>query len=528
MKKHRILSFVLLGAAVLAAGVLPWLSGAFLPRWADWQSAEITKDLDRDGTEETFLLKNRRFYVKRGDETLYSSPLLWRVSNLFVEDIDNDGFSEMILIVWKHGSYGPHKPFWVKRDTIRFSQHVFIYRFRDGKVSSAWMSSDIGRKVKQSFVDAKNRLHLIETNDNETIWEWLDWGLTLYYEGPAEKSISLLAVGDNLAHTSVYERAYDPETGSFDFSPIYEKVKDKISSYDLAVVNQETVFVEDASRRSGYPLFATPQSMGDALANAGFDVILGANNHSYDQGDRGLEDTLAFWRRNYPETMVLGLHNTKEDYEKIDYLLVNGIRLALFNYTEMSGGMTLPEDERYKINLLSDKAKLISDLTTAESEADFSICFLHIGDEYSKEPAERVRKLAEELISAGADLILCAHPHVLQGAERIRDEENGREGLIFYSLGNFMSHQTEPDTLPGGAASVTIRKGPAEDAEIADYELLPLICHFDGKTTKVYFLEDYTDDLAAEHTINKKAREAGEPEFTVESLRKKAMEIMAF
>ena len=523
MKKRSVLLILVLILAAAAAGVLLWLFGAFLPRWVTWTSTSITEDLDSDGTEETFLVKNRRFFVKRGDETLYSSPLLWRVSDLFTEDIDGDGYKEIIFIVWKHGSYGPHRPFWVEHDTIRFSQHVFIYRFRDGKVSSAWMSSDIGRKVKQSFFDENSRLHLIETNENETIWEWLDWGLTLYYEGPAEKTVSLLAVGDNLVHASIYERAFDPDSGQFDFSPIYEKVKEKISSYDLAVVNQETIFVDDPALRSDFPLFGTPASMGDALAEAGFDVILGANNHSYDKGDQGLNDTINFWKKKYPEKVLLGLHNTKEAAENIDYVFVNGIRIAMFNYTEMLTGYMLAKEEQYKIDLLENKDKLLADLRTAEKEADISICFLHTGDEYAAEPAERVKELADELINAGADLIICAHPHVLQPYETRKTPE-GAEGLVFYSLGNFMSHQTDPRTIPGGAASLVIRKTSTEPAAITDVSLLPLICHFDGTTTQVYFLDDYTNDLAAAHTINRmqeQAAEAGEPAFTCESIKEK-------
>jgi hypothetical protein len=75
-----------------------WFAGAFLPRWCEWNNAEITEDLDGSGTQETVLLKNRRVTIQRGSETLYSFPLLWRVMDAFASDLDQDGKKELILM----------------------------------------------------------------------------------------------------------------------------------------------------------------------------------------------------------------------------------------------------------------------------------------------------------------------------------------------------------------------------------------------------------------------------------------------
>ena len=107
-------------------------------------------------------------------------------------------------------------------------------------------------------------------------------------ENSSKTELTLLAVGDNLIHDMVYEKFYEGD-GVYDFHPLYEKVKSAIQSYDLAVINQETIFVEDDSEVSNYPNFGTPHEMGEALVDTGFDVILSATNHTMDKGADTIE-----------------------------------------------------------------------------------------------------------------------------------------------------------------------------------------------------------------------------------------------
>lgn len=500
MRQKRLWIAVITALAAAAAGVGLWLYGAFLPGWITWNSAELSCDLGDDGTEETVLLKNRRVHISRGEESLYSTPLLWRVSDVFTEDLDRDGNTEFIMIVWKHGSYGNHKPFWVERDTPAFSQHIFVFTMREAEVRSVWMSSDIGSNAERAEFDEDGHLRLWYTDGYERIWAWEDWGFKLYGEKSDEK-LTLIAAGDNIAHTSVYQQAYVPEKESFVFDGIYDKVRGKLSEYDLAAVNQETILVHDAAMRSGFPEFATPESMGSALVNAGFDIVLAATNHANDMGETGLADTLSYWE-NYPDVLLLGLHKSREAYEKIDYIEKNGFKLALFNCTESLNGRDLPEKESWKINTLSARKKLLKNISKAENHSDLTVCFLHFGEEYSTEPTEEQRRLAAELADAGADVIIGTHPHILQNYEKIVTE-GGASALVFWSLGNFMSHQTDPETLLGGAASLTIEKDYSGKAYVSGVELIPTVCHFDGKRTQVYFLDDYTEELAAEHSLNR-------------------------
>ena len=137
----------------------------------------------------------------------------------------------------------------------------------------------------------------------------------------------------------------------------------------------------------------------------------------------------------------------------------------------------------------------------AEQEADVTVCFLHIGTEYAPEPDKAQIETVRRAVDAGADAVICAHPHVVQRCERIRTPE-GNAGVVFYSLGNFMSNQTDPATFLGGAAELRIVKtGTGQAARIESFRMIPTVCHFRTGETQVYFLEDYTDELAAEHRV---------------------------
>ena len=324
--------------------------------------------------------------------------------------------------------------------------------------------------------------------------------------------VTLLAVGDNIAHPSVCEAARIPGTWDFDFSPIYDQVRERISSYDISVVNQETILVESPAERSGYPRFGTPASMGDALAGAGFDVVLGATNHAMDKGPEKILRTVGWWREHHPEVTLPGLHDSAEDQDRIPVIEKNGIRIAMLNFTYGLNGFGLPADAPYLVDLLpgpelpdkgagENRDRFTEMIRRAEQEADVTICFLHIGTEYAPEPDDTQIETVRRAVDAGADAVICAHPHVVQRCERIRTPE-GSAGVVFYSLGNFMSNQTRPETFLGGAAELRIVKaGTEQAARIESFRMIPTVCHFGKGVTQVYFLEDYTDELAAEHWL---------------------------
>ena len=529
--------------AVFIAGTVVsalWGAGWFLPGWTSWNETTVTADLDGDGADEELALHARAFTIRDGGGVACASPADWRVADAAVGDIDHDGALEVVSLVWKQGSFGKHRPFWVQRDSPAFSQHVFIHRYAGGSLEPVWMSSALGISVAQMELSPEGTLRLTGPDGEQTEWAWSSWGLSLLEEPadaaeaqPAgtganpnadaggEASLTLLAVGDNIAHVGIYERAWSPERRVFDFSSVYAQVKDRVSAYDVAVVNQETILVADPAMRSDFPLFGTPQSMGDALAGAGFDVVLGATNHALDQGEVGVSDTLAFWREHHPEVTLLGLHDTPEDAATIDVVEHNGIRLAMFDYTYGLNGRAPEAGREYEVDTLDRMDALLADVRRAEGEADATVCFLHIGEEYADAPTDEQRATVEALVAAGADVVICAHPHVIQPMEEL-PAPDGQTAIVYWSLGNFVSNQMDPKTVLGAAASLRFERDEAGAVRVVAHEAIPLICHFDEQGTWVGFLDEYTQDQAAAHYLNR-----DETRFTFDTLQAQWRETMS-
>ncbi len=313
------------------------------------------------------------------------------------------------------------------------------------------------------------------------------------------RSVRLCAVGDNLIHSSVYEK-FRKKDGTWDFVPIYAPVRDIIKKHDISVINQETIFVDDNRRVSTYPCFGTPQDMGEALVQAGFNVVLSATNHTWDKRSYGVDTTLAYWRVRHPEVRLLGIHSSAEEQAHIPVLEKNGIRFAMFNYTYGLNGFVVPEKEKFKVDLLDDRERFLEDVRKAREIADFTICFLHIGEEYRYAPTEFQKKYVRDLADAGADLIICAHPHVVEPCEDIPVSE-GRHCLVYYSCGNFVSGQGKVDRVLGGMAQVEIIMEGQGRARIARHTFIPTVTHRTPKTVETWFLADYSDKLARFHSV---------------------------
>ncbi len=313
------------------------------------------------------------------------------------------------------------------------------------------------------------------------------------------EEITLWAAGDNLLHMYVVNSG-KKEDGSYDFSHIFSELSEDIRGADLAIIGQETIFGGDELGFSGYPLFNSPTDMGKCLAEQGFDVVLHASNHALDKGVNGAKNTIDFWK-NYPNMVMLGLNESPEQQQEVKIVELKGARLALLNYTYDTNGMFPPKGMEYLVNYI-DEEKIKKDVIFAEENADFTIVFPHWGTEYSTKPNEEQKSLARKMCEWGADLVIGAHPHVLEPVEWV-NSDNGNKMLVYYSLGNFVSRQQRAENLLGGIARVSLFVD-SEGVRISDYSLELTITHYDRnlKEFVVYPLEEYTDYLASVHGVS--------------------------
>ena len=336
----------------------------------------------------------------------------------------------------------------------------------------------------------------------------------------ATSEYKIIMVGDVLLHTPVEESCLQPD-GSYDYDSLFSHTKEEIAAADLALVNQEVIIGGADLGISGYPCFNADYSLCDSLVGAGFDVICHATNHAMDKGRAGLVNCAEYWRDEYPQITVLGIHDTADTSTSCgadpSIIELGDMRIAVLNYTYGTNGISLPADMSYSVDLLKEE-QVAADTWRAEELADFTIVCPHWGTEYRLTPDASQEKWTKIFAENGADLILGTHPHVIEPIEWVTDEASEHEMLVYYSLGNFVNWTSGTgegvaNRMVGGMAEVTITKNDHGEVEIADYGVKPMISHVasapEGVTT--YFLEDYPEELAEENEIVSQ-----DPEFSRE------------
>lgn len=284
-------------------------------------------------------------------------------------------------------------------------------------------------------------------------------------------SMSLIMVGDNLIHSSVYKDAKRLGNGEYNFKPIIEYIKEKVQGYDLAYYNQETILGGSEMGVSDYPTFNSPQEAGDAMLDAGFNLVSLATNHTMDRGEKAVLNSRKYWNKHSKEALAVGSYSSKEEQEKIEIREKNGITYAMLNYTYGTNGMPVPSGKDYLVNVwptdlnINDpkrdknyqayKEQVKKDIEKVRSQVDVLIVAMHWGVEYTHNPTEYQIDSAKFLAENDVDIVIGTHPHVIQPVTWIDDT------LVFYSLGNFVSAQLQNQNynkMVGLMSSLTITK----------------------------------------------------------------------
>lgn len=329
--------------------------------------------------------------------------------------------------------------------------------------------------------------------------------------------MTICMVGDILLHDTLEDDCRQAD-GSYDYHSLFENTKDIISSYDLALVNQELIIGGAGLGVSGYPSFNTDFTLADALEDTGFDVVLHATNHALDKGKKGLLNCIHNWKQNHSDMGVIGIYESEGESRDIYVTEINGIRVAILNFTYGTNGISAPEDMPWCVNMLTEE-NVISALDEAEKLADFTIMCPHWGTEYSLDLSTQQKNYMMLFKEHGADLVIGTHPHVIQSITVVNEEgeteclEEGYElspndMLVYYSLGNFVSWTGEQgkgiaNRMLGGIADITVKKNDEGKAYIADFGIIPVVSHVEKgqNVCSVYPFYEYTGDMAEKSAI---------------------------
>lgn len=308
---------------------------------------------------------------------------------------------------------------------------------------------------RDSISNLFNNKEVSNPNDNDKIDE---------EEKPKEDEvykINMLATGDALIHNAVYwEYATgDKDTGPYNFDGALDYVRDIVSEYDIAYYNQETPFA--GGLPDGYPRFSTPSEFGDAMIKAGFNMISTATNHTIDKGEDGI---LNFYNylKNKDGIIFNGIADNATDRNNFMIGEKNNITYTMLSYTTSTNGLPVPSGKDYLVNVY-DAEQVKSDIEAVRDKVDVLIVAMHWGVEYASTPNSNQQEIAQYLADLGVDIILGAHPHVLQPITWIDDT------LVMYSLGNFISNQYGTDDynkLVGFMATLDITKTVTPEGDV--------------------------------------------------------------
>lgn len=276
-------------------------------------------------------------------------------------------------------------------------------------------------------------------------------------EKPKEEttSASLIMVGDNLIHSSIYKEAHrNADNKGYDFKPMLRLIKEKVKNYDIAYYNQETILGGSKLGLSDYPCFNSPYEAGGNMLDAGFNLVSTASNHTMDRGEQAILNSRAYWDKQ-ENVLAVGSYKSFEQRDEVQIREVNGITYTMLNYTYGTNGIPVPSGKEYLVNVwptdlsINDperdtkyqayKEKVKEDIKRVRDKVDVLIVAMHCGIEYTKEPSAYQKDEAKFLAEQGVDLVIGTHPHVLEPVEWIGDTP------VFYSLGNFISAQYQDE-----------------------------------------------------------------------------------
>lgn len=261
----------------------------------------------------------------------------------------------------------------------------------------------------------------------------------------------IMCAGDFVMHKPIIESSYYQKDQSFDFSDIFYYIRDVYRDSDFCVATLEGALCE--SDYSGYPLFRTPSTLIDNLADQGIDLINMANNHVYDDYHNGVLHSIEVLEDKHMDYQGIQKNESAKNYYIKE---IQGIKVGCFNYvyetmdaygTPGINGISLDPASIPLINSFSpyDLDGLYSEvqeiLTAMKQEGvEYTIAYMHWGDEYQHYPNAYQQAIAQQFCEMGIDALIGSHPHVVQTTDLLVSK-NGHEMLCAYSLGNHLSNQ---------------------------------------------------------------------------------------
>ena len=307
---------------------------------------------------------------------------------------------------------------------------------------------------------------------------------------------TILSTGDILMHKPVIDVNW--KNGSYDFESIFRYIAEDVTAADYAVANLETTLASTTNgyQYSGYPNFNCPDEIVDAAKEAGFDMLLNGNNHSYDTSSVGMHRTIEIIRDR--DLDHIGFVD-KDEEKRYVVKEINGINIGMICYTYETdtradtvalNGLPLKADDKNLVNAFDYNAldtfyaELEGHLKNMEADgAEATMLYIHWGDECQLKQNANQSKIAQKICDLGVDVIVGGHPHVVQPMDLLESTvDPDHKTVCLYSMGNAVSNQRQGNltaistahTEDGVLFSVTFSKYSDGTVYVESTDLLPV------------------------------------------------------
>lgn len=276
-------------------------------------------------------------------------------------------------------------------------------------------------------------------------------------------------------------------SGTYNYEQFFTQVKPFFQASDIRYCNQESPSASTLGVY-GYPTFNAPAAFPEALSNVGCNLINLANNHANDEGQTGINETLQAWSNLHPLAYV-GTASSAAQQNNVSYFTVKGVKFAYLAYAECSNDASISS---YGLNLLSNSALVESQVATARKNADVLLVGTHSCSEDTYTPDSTIVKWDQYFADHGVDAVIGTGPHWLQSVKRL-PKAGGGNTIVWYSIGNFLSAQTDIGGLIGGLAVMNV---DVKTKQITDIGFMPTYMHYEWTAA-----QKASNDLLARHSF---------------------------
>lgn len=309
---------------------------------------------------------------------------------------------------------------------------IYMYKQEQDRLLIAKQKEEMEKQSELIFTEIEDNIKQANQNISES-----------------DEIIKMSAVGDILCSEEMINDAYDTKSKTYDFSHMFSEASKYLEKSDIVMGTMETNFTTGKYNGEN-----APKEFAKAVKDSGINLVTITHNHSLDLGLSGLNDT----KKLLTELGYSVVGDKIENSNAVIIKKVKNTNIAFLTYTYgVNYQSSKKKSELKAVNLYSEE-QVKSDVKYAKDNGAEYICvMIHWGDAINETVSKSQKEMANFLVENGADIILGAHPSVVQPME-VRKNSEGKKVFIAYSIGTYISTLSDDNAKIELVLNIELRK----------------------------------------------------------------------